>query len=269
MTRAPTRIASIDGLRGLLAAYVMIWHFVEHRSAYRYLPNGSLAVGLFFIMSAYVLTPAWTGDYPAFLLRRFLRLWPVYAACLTAGALILGVKLTWADFAFYPLTPSPAVWIVDTPIWSLHVEAWAMLAMPFIVWCGKTLPRVVIGTLTFALLSRVNLMLGYGALFVLGSYLTRYPFNAAALNWRVPQWLGKISYSLYLTHWIVFAACDAYLPNIGRFVALPLAIVVGYLVWRVVERRSILLSREVPKFIKQKVAGYGDYHQSEGACPSP
>ena len=87
-------------------------------------------------------------------------------------------------------------------------------------------------------------MRGFGALFVLGSYLTRYRFNVAAFNWAIPQWLGKISYSLYLTHWIVLERCVAVSPRFGAIVAIPLALVVGYVVWAGIERPSFELSRK-------------------------
>jgi peptidoglycan/LPS O-acetylase OafA/YrhL len=241
----PARNASIDGLRGLLAAYVTLWHFLAPTAVFHYLPSAVLVVYCFFAMSAYVLTPTWRGDYLVFLVRRFLRLWPVFALCLIAAGLLSGAALAWTDFAFYPIVPREIVLEINGPMWSLHVEAWAMLAFPAIVWFGKSLTRVVVGMLIFIALGQFEQKLGNGAMFVLGSYLTRYPFNVAALNWRFPQWLGKISYSLYLTHWIVFKACDEWLPRGDHFVGLPLAIGVGYLVWVGAERPSIELSRTV------------------------
>ncbi|HEY1944612.1 MAG TPA: acyltransferase [Roseiarcus sp.] len=250
MTRAPSRIASIDGLRGLLAAYVMLWHFLAHSPVHAYAPPGTLAVYCFFVMSGYVLTLAWTSDFPVFLLRRFLRLWPVYAVALASGALLSRVDVGWTDFAFYPLTPSVAIWRIDSPIWSLYVEAWAMLAMPFIVWSGKTAPRAAIAILVFVIAGCFELRMACGIFFVVGSHLARYRFDFAALNGSIPQWLGKISYSLYLTHFIVFKTCDAWFQGIDRFLELPIAIAVGYLVWVGIERYSIDLSRKAARYIR-------------------
>lgn len=85
----------------------------------------------------------------------------------------------------------------------------------------------------------------------MGSYLVRYRFDFAPLNWAIPQWLGKISYSLYLTHWIVIRACGEWLPAWASIVSLPLAIVVGYLVWRTIETRSIALSHMAGQLVRQ------------------
>jgi peptidoglycan/LPS O-acetylase OafA/YrhL len=227
----------------------MLSHVFPSAGATYHLPPASIAVGLFFVMSGYVLTPSWNGDYAAFLVRRFLRLWPVYAACLAAGSLILGVRLAWTDFAFYPIFPPVAAVHADLPVWSLHIEMWAMLAMPFIVWSGKSLPRTVIGALVFAVLGQYEMRFANGALFVLGSYLSRYHFDFAPLNGRVAQWLGRISYSLYLTHWIVLKACALWFPA-AVYVEIPIAFVVSYLVCVTIERASISLSRQASKTIR-------------------
>ncbi len=198
-------------------------------------------------MSGYVLTPGWRGDYLGFLLRRLLRLWPVYAFALAVAALIFGRTLTWGDFAFYPLLPSRDVWAIDSPVWSLRIEMWAMLAMPFIVWSGKTLRRAVIGVLVFAVAGYFESRLACGVFFVLGGYLARYRFDFDPLNWAIPQWLGKISYSLYLTHVVVFGACAA-LPY-AAVIQIPLALLVGWLVWATIETRSIVWSRKAESIL--------------------
>lgn len=257
MISDPPRIPSIDGLRGVLAAYIVVFHAACCAGFDVPLSTGALTVGVFFIISGYVLTPRWQGNYPAFLIRRFLRLWPVYAVCLIAGALIVGVKLTWTDFAFYPVFPSAAAFQADGPVWSLYVEAWAMLAIPFIVWSGKTLPRVIVGVFVWGVLGHFEFRFGNGALFTLGSYLSRYRFDVTALNWRVPQWLGKVSYSLYLTHDVVYAAFAKFFPGVNVLLTIPLAFLVGYLVWASVERYSINLSRRAATIVTRGSAVRG------------
>jgi peptidoglycan/LPS O-acetylase OafA/YrhL len=243
-----TRNQSIDGLRGLLAAYVMFWHYAQvSNHLHIWLPDARIAVMAFFMMSAYVLTPSWDGNFPIFLARRFLRLWPVFALCLVVGSTLSGVALRWTYFVWYPLVESSTSFPIDLPMWSLFVEAWAMLAMPLIVWGGKTLPRTVATCLLFAGVAHLLPMAANGALFVIGSYCTKFDFDFAILRSSIPQWLGKVSYSLYLTHYIVFGVCAYHMPSIAIYVQLPIALLVGYIVWLMVERHSITFSRWAAK----------------------
>src|ERR1700679_590520 len=99
----PSRVAAIDGLRGLLAVVVLAWHVCSPFGAAWMLVFANVAVGLFFVLSGYVLTRGWDGRIGVFLVRRFLRLWPVYALCLGVCYLLAGVHPVWSEFAWYPL----------------------------------------------------------------------------------------------------------------------------------------------------------------------
>lgn len=249
--RASQRITSIDGLRGLLAAYVMLAHVFEWSTVRLPSLNPGIAVAVFFLMSGYVLTPTWKGDYGEFLVRRFVRLWPVYAFVLGVSVAVFGTRLTWADFAFYPIFPDPSVMYGDGPVWSLRVEAWMMLAFPLIVWSGETLARTIAVCLAMLLASTAVPAAIFGVLFVLGAYCARYPFSFRPLDGAILQWLGKISYSLYLTHWLVIRFCTQNLRDIAPLVEIPLALIIGYLVWSTIERRSIALSHMAGQFVKR------------------
>lgn len=100
-------------------------------------------MAIFFLMSGYVLTPTWKGDYREFLIRRFLRLWPLYALVLAICIPLFGTIVTLGDFVCYPIFPGYSLMHGDGPVWSLRVEMWAMVIFPAIVWAGKTLPRTV------------------------------------------------------------------------------------------------------------------------------
>ena len=84
-----TRLGSLDALRGVLALAVLSCHLTGAPW-----PSwvAGRAVDGFFILSGYVLCRGYDGRYAAFLARRAVRLWPVYAACITATALLAG---TW------------------------------------------------------------------------------------------------------------------------------------------------------------------------------
>jgi peptidoglycan/LPS O-acetylase OafA/YrhL len=95
---ASARVTAIDGLRGLLAVVVLAWHVCAPFGINWMLVPANLAVGLFFVLSSYVLTRSWEGRFGVFLARRVVRLWPVYALCLAQGYIIAGVQPVWSEF---------------------------------------------------------------------------------------------------------------------------------------------------------------------------
>src|ERR1035437_773186 len=102
-----SRNTSIDGLRVLLAMLVVFVHYFDYVGSN--LPIGFLPVDCFFVMSGYVLTPGWRGNHGEFLIRRVLRLWPVYAFALAVASLLYGCVLPWTAYAFFPLEPGELV----------------------------------------------------------------------------------------------------------------------------------------------------------------
>ena len=88
------RLPELDGLRALLAWWVVFYHahgvtfsnaFLIERGPFAFLSHGSLAVDVFMILSGFViwlLLDRERESYGVFVLRRFLRLFPIYAVCL-------------------------------------------------------------------------------------------------------------------------------------------------------------------------------------------
>ena len=69
---------------------------------------------------------------------------------------------------------------------------------------------------------------------------------------RPPWFLGKVSYSLYLTHAIIIGALVALLPKLGiadplaiAVVSLPASMLVSVAFWRIIEVPSMNLSRSL------------------------
>jgi peptidoglycan/LPS O-acetylase OafA/YrhL len=240
----PSRVAAIDGLRGLLAVVVLAWHVCSPFGFDWLLVCANVAVALFFVLSGYVLTRGWNGRVGVFLIRRFVRLWPVYALCLAAGYLIAGVHPVWTEFIWYPLIGPNDQPAIDPPIWSLFLEAWAMPLMPLVVWAGSSSlirAALCIGALILASLAAPQIaILG---LFVAGAFLARKEFRSRILESAIPQWLGQMSYSLYLSHALVFGLAVRIFGPLGGVVAVPVAFVVAWLIWWSVERPSISASR--------------------------
>ena len=126
------RDRTLDGIRGCLALLVFVHHSVQAATgSLVLLKPATFAVFAFFMLSGCVLTRAWDGRYPRFLLGRIVRLWPVYALCLAAGYLFSGTQPSAAQFAWCAGALDKP--FVDIPAWSLVVEAWAMPFMPLFV----------------------------------------------------------------------------------------------------------------------------------------
>jgi peptidoglycan/LPS O-acetylase OafA/YrhL len=233
----------LDGLRGVLALSIVAVHTASFMTRSPALMLSQIPVGIFFVMSGLVLTRAYDGRFGAFLLRRFIRLWPVFAVCLAAGYLLARVHPVWLEFIWVPY-PTYDGDRIDGPVWSLFIEAGAAFFMPLIVWSAAgTLWRSLMVCLLFAAGARVFHPFLFGPLFVIGAYLSRTEFHVAALERPWAQWLGRVSYSLYLSHWLVLKAGVMAWGPLGVLAVLPAVLPMAWLVWRLVEYPSIRLSR--------------------------
>jgi peptidoglycan/LPS O-acetylase OafA/YrhL len=233
------RNRSLDGVRGCLALVVFVYHVIP---SVPLLILSNAAVGGFFVLSGLVLTWSWDGRYVTFLARRFVRLWPLYALCLAVGYGMSGYPPVFSEFFWWPLMSPNDPMPVDPPAWSLCIEAWAMLAMPLFVWCGRgSLKRAGLGALVcvlFAVLIAPQSILGVA--FIAGAWASRFRFRLAFFEHPLVQWLGKISYPLYLSHWLVLN----YMPG-PMIVRVSAALAVAQVLTLTIERWSIAASRAV------------------------
>lgn len=140
------RYQVLDGLRGLAALAIVIWH-VPNWFPYLRLPTAHIAVDLFFVISGFVIAASYesrlrTGlSVSSFMLIRVIRLYPFYLF----GTLISIISLVLSFFshgtisefhlAFWKaapfsafMLPSPSFGIIgnlyplNIPAWSLHFE---------------------------------------------------------------------------------------------------------------------------------------------------
>lgn len=149
------RFILLDGLRGVAAVAVLLYHLHHWDGGPELFARGYLAVDLFFCLSGFVLAHAYgarlaSGEmgFGAFLLARLVRLWPMialsallYALYLTAKsamgvepvplgavlrALVSGLALVpWFDAP--AIVGGPEVFPINGPLWSLWLELWANL----------------------------------------------------------------------------------------------------------------------------------------------
>jgi peptidoglycan/LPS O-acetylase OafA/YrhL len=263
------RIAALDGLRGVLAAVVVADHAAMELGSQALGHAANISVVVFFVLSGLVLTRQWDGHFAAFLAVRFVRLWPVFALCLAAGYAWAGMRPEILEFFWIPLPQYDANTICP-PMWSLFLEAWAALAMPAIAWSSRGGAARSLACVVGLVALAVVWVPASGGLRAFESYLVCFVAGAAFAGQRglrsfvleaaVPQFLGRISYSLYLTHWLVLRMCVTRLgPVAGVAVGVPAAFAVAWAVWWAVERPSIEVSRRLKGVLRgsPRLAGDG------------
>ena len=161
-------LPALTGIRTLLALSIILFHFTPPHLGLLYpiIQNGYVFVGVFFLISGYVLTYNYAGRAATlikreFWLARFSRLYPVYLLVLLLSVTMLqdewharshleffqGIVLT--PFVLQGWSPSVATFW-NTVAWTLSSEVVLYAAFPWLIrlpWPGK--PR----TLVFLLLS--------------------------------------------------------------------------------------------------------------------
>jgi peptidoglycan/LPS O-acetylase OafA/YrhL len=226
MEKERSRVGKLDSVRGIAALMVVIGHCgrlslfgSETHLGFWWLPalwDGHSAVIGFFLLSGYVLALQLDAPnrptYWAYLVRRFFRIWPAFAAAVVLAFLALRWSSTPVDFDPHgglPATPTNgnllenlfmvgSPFTVDPPVWSLYVEARLSIIFPFLLlftrrlgmlWAilistAATIPitRLVHWDLPEVVLSMVKAS-RYIVLFIIGAALAA-PQNPVAIVYR-------------------------------------------------------------------------------------
>lgn len=134
----PRRFVALDGLRGVAAIAVVLFHFAGAGRP-QLTPRGYLAVDFFFILSGFVLDHAYREELESrrfspggFTWIRWFRLWPVAALGVALGALELATRGMWSrdlwpalacGLLILPVFTSNAfLYPLNPPQWSLFHE---------------------------------------------------------------------------------------------------------------------------------------------------
>ena len=141
---AKPRYVNYDGLRGLAALAVMLFHCSERMGLGQAVPNGYLAVDFFFALSGFVIAEAYIDRLKGgmsvfrFMLLRFVRIYPVYIIGLLGGCIffvgaasfhIQGIGFADVGLAFlFGITflPIPVELGLFPPILPLDGPAWSL-----------------------------------------------------------------------------------------------------------------------------------------------
>ena len=262
--RNTARLPALDGLRGVLAVVVLADHALTALGSFALGLAANVSVAMFFCISGLVLTRAWNGGFAVFLLRRFVRLWPLFAISLASAGLLAWRLPALPEFLWIPL-PSYDADVLCPPMWSLFIEAWAALAMPAIAWSGRGGPARTLGCMALCIglvatwwPSHLGLraFLSYLVCFVAGAGLSRASLRSQLLEMPGLQRLGQLSYSLYLTHWLVLQAFTDAFGRTGTLLGVPACFAVAQLAWRYVEQPSIELARRTSERLADSKAGF-------------
>jgi len=165
-TTPPRRrdLPALTGVRFLAAWYVVLFHaypgFVRRypipRTLETFLSNGYLAVGLFFLLSGFILAYTYDGKIDGranrvrFWEARFARIYPVYLLSLVvafafSGALPLGTRAAVVGMvqAWNPFNSDMAgAW--NYPAWTLSAEAFFYICFPFVLpWLSRRTERTL------------------------------------------------------------------------------------------------------------------------------
>ena len=273
------RILALDAMRGLAASSVVFIHFRAAfnefaRPHWYLLPiAGGNPVTLFFVLSGYVLSiPFWLGkqpSYPAFLVRRFFRIYVPYAGAVFI-ALLVASRLLYSHLPvtpwFYQTWQSPLTWSlissqlitisttpkINTAFWSLRYEMEMSLIFPAVCWTmsrlrpwGALVATIVVAKAGFMLYSHpehpiwqeFGAALAYGSCFLLGALLAWKGKVIGKLYHKTPRWLKYLCLGLVIIGYF------------GKWASLPPLACCGVLIFAQYSRISRLLDTAVPEYL--------------------
>jgi peptidoglycan/LPS O-acetylase OafA/YrhL len=183
MHKQPDYISQLDGLRAIAIALVIIFHWFPEGEGINRIANGPLGVTLFFVLSGFLITrillanrsylgeQGFTGVYKNFMIRRMLRIFPLYYLTLLLVWLVQYVPFIpkistqlYSNPLYYVLYLSNFLieklhdWSdVLSPFWSLAVEEQFYILWPVVMLITPSLylKRVIISTIFLGVASRL------------------------------------------------------------------------------------------------------------------
>lgn len=208
-------LPAVTGIRGLAAWMVVLYHIRMSAAAQlppeviAFLSKGYLAVDLFFILSGFVLWLNYAEKLqregvravPAFLARRFARIWPLHAFILGCAALF-ALLLTatgpanaqdypWAELPLHLMLvqnwglTSALSW--NDPAWSISCESAAYLLFPAIVLASDRRALSSAGVLAVTLLLAITLhtLMSAGGAHILDHDIPRFGLLRAVTEFAI------------------------------------------------------------------------------------
>jgi len=322
------RLLFVDGLRGVAACMVMLYHLGNRTGLHPASRYGYLGVGIFFVLSGFVIAGTLVDRdidgalFARFMARRFVRLdipyWANIVVTILLGAVLYRIGGQVHHYSAGQIAASMfyaqgflGMREINAVYWTLCLEVQFYLALIGVLWLGRLVrsgPSLIlfqlamIGSILASVLVNAGFLHGprgtmfsFWWAFALGamicwwragrvgnrtlaaalivvmlfplsglepwritSALTAAALIAATLSnsmgsWlsgRVAQFLGRISYSLYLFHALVgWEVQTLALRYVGQYEALAVgigaSIISAWVVYRLIERPAIALSHHI------------------------
>ena len=178
----------LEFLRGVAALLVIYYHAIVHKftldpaympgGVWKFIAPGHLAVLVFFVLSGYVIqltnaTPVLGSKVKAYLQKRFVRIYPIYAAATLFTWLAFlpkyAVKVLIFNLLFLQIFKfAPIMW-ENNPVWSLDYEVGFYLL--FIVLSGFKFNTKAIALSAFVMSFALVFLVGHEAISELVPYL--------------------------------------------------------------------------------------------------
>ncbi|QIX98188.1 acyltransferase [Cedecea sp. FDAARGOS_727] len=169
-----SRFYAVDGLRGIFACAVLLNHAINSVSGWKNdgpFNGPHLAVAYFFIISGFVLTHAVRNGttFSSYFLTRFARLWPLTAISSIAmvviyyinslnggyvpGDYVFSIRTWIANLSFIHGSTPIYFNLINEPSWSVSIEFWASMLIPFLFIKISMYLRVLVSVLIFIFLA--------------------------------------------------------------------------------------------------------------------
>ena len=207
------RFSTLDGLRGVAAIAVVLFHLRDRARLSGLVPHAYLAVDFFFVLSGFVVSQAY-GEKLAqgmsagrFMAIRMVRLYPLLFLGVVLGAInqlahefgkggmhvsapifILGI--IYALFA----APMYVPWVPAWGLYSMNLPSWSLLYEAIANW--------VFGVLGAKLKTLVLLAIIVGSLVVLAVFARLMngvnAFNPSSQQYTIPVGLARVGFSFFL-----------------------------------------------------------------------
>lgn len=219
---------TFDGLRGIAALAVVLYHLLPAAGFTQALPRGYLAVDLFFVLSGYVIAQAYGArlqsgmSLRSFMTIRLVRLYPLFILGQFLGLIALAVEghelglLLVAFAAGALLAPIPItmngislIFPLNSPAWSLFFELAVNVAFVFLIPLG------------------FRKMIWLCVLSALGVAAAAAKFSSMDMGWTVHNFIGgfpRVTFS-FLAGVILFHFAAR--PKDGSMI--PLSLMMGVL----------------------------------------
>jgi peptidoglycan/LPS O-acetylase OafA/YrhL len=188
------RFHQIDGLRGLAALFVVLFHFTNGSNPYYgeafAFPAGRHGVSLFFAISGFVisLTLNSKNSLSDFIKARFIRLYPIFWVCLIFSFVITSLfgpshkKVSAIDFLinFSMIPQFLGTKYVDGAAWTLQIELFFYAVIAAIFYFSKKNPIYILAYFSIA-----SIIFGTIEICGINEIMNSMPILLKSMYWRL------------------------------------------------------------------------------------